>query len=246
MPRYEIHEIRDQRYELVDSLPDGRLVTVIETPGTAITQFLRGQATPAYVDFMTTTVQYILDERLWVQVWIPGQPRLDGPIEGLGIGRARYELMPPDVRLSDPAVPIEQDGEFVIAIQDGEVQPKAAAQYNRILERFVGDGLWQQNWDSTPRAPRHFSPFTPGASLAPFDAPLVRAEWFRCPEASYLQVRQYSGNFDVGENLLFVPGLSRTFDRALCQALLRDAGWAFAGPWTKGDRGGLEAPVAAL
>lgn len=242
MPRYAIHEIRDQRYELVDSLPGGRLVTVIETPGTAITQFVRGQATPAWVDFMTEMVQYILDERLWVQVWTPGQLRVDGPIEGLGIGKARYELMPFDVTMSDPAVPIETDGEFVIAIRDGEVQPEAAAQYNRILQRFVGDGLWQQNWDSSGE----FSPFTPGASLVPFDVPIIRAEFFRSPEAGYLQVRRYTGNFDIGENLFFAEGLGRQFDRTQCQALLRDAGWAVAGPWTKGDRGGLEAPVRAL
>lgn len=246
MSRYEIHEITDQRYELVDSLPDGKLVRVIERPGTAIVQFVRAQARPTLMDYMTGMVQDVLDQKLWVQVWVPGEPRLDGPIEGLGIAKARWELTPPGIKLPDPAHAFEKDGEFIFLIEDGEAQPAAVAQYNQILTRIASDGLWQQNWESTEGSAIELNSFMPGASLDPFALPIVRAEWVRDPEEAYLQIRQYTGHFDVGENLLFVHGLSRDFDRALCVAHIRGAGWAIAGPWTKSDRGGLEVPVRPL
>lgn len=100
--------------------------------------------------------------------------------------------------------------------------------------------------------PSTFNPFTPLASLEPFSEPLVRAEWCRSPEGHHLQVRQYMGNFDEGENLVTLDlpyeagGFRHDFDLAICEASLREAGWLVTGPWTRGDRGGLDAPVTPL
>jgi hypothetical protein len=100
--------------------------------------------------------------------------------------------------------------------------------------------------------PSDFNPFTPFASLESFGEPLIRAEWYRSPTGHHLQVRQYLGNFDVGENLAYFEigyedgGLRRDFNPSPCEAALRDAGYAVTGPWTQGDRGGLDAPVTEL
>ncbi|MFJ9645029.1 hypothetical protein [Streptomyces sp. NPDC101206] len=95
-------------------------------------------------------------------------------------------------------------------------------------------------------APSAFNPFTPGAPLEPFHQLLVRAEWCRSPESGHIRVRQYGGYFDEGETVLHVEMPGGKFDSAECETVLRTAGWAITGPWTRGDRGGLDAPVEAV
>jgi len=140
MPEYRIAE---SRYEIRDTLPDGRVAYIDEVPGRADVHLLRGHATKAFCTRMNEMHKYILGQPFWVQVWEPGVPRLDGPAEGLGFGRARWELVP----TGDVCTPIEREGAFVWLIREGHVSPQAVAQMNRYLQRIVGDGLWQQRWD---------------------------------------------------------------------------------------------------
>jgi hypothetical protein len=151
MPEYEITE---HRYELVDHLPDGMLCRLVEKPGSAIVQFLRGDATKELMRFMTERHELILvTKQMWVQVWEPGAPRSEAPAQGLGIARARWQLLTPEeeARLPEPdagiAVAGERDGVFVWFIRPPHVTQEAVDQWNRILERIVGDGLWQQRWN---------------------------------------------------------------------------------------------------
>lgn len=98
----------------------------------------------------------------------------------------------------------------------------------------------------------NFNPFTPGAPLAPFETLLVRAEAYRSPAGHHLQVRQYGGNFDEGENLVSMDlpieggGRSRAIDLDECATLLGHAGWRVTGQWTRSDRGSIEAPVEPI
>lgn len=256
MPEYQIHPITDSHYELVDSLPDGKLVEITETPGTAVTRIVRGGASQDFVDYMTETHKYILSEAAnrWVQVWVPGQPRLELPAQGLGIAEARWELLTPATESLLPApgiaVPVERPGGFAWLIRPPHVQPAVVAEFTALLRRLVGDGLWRQRWDvgndGFPLS--DFNPLTPGMPLEPFSRPLVRAEAYNSPDGLHLQVRQYGGHFDEGENLLFLtlPTPRGEVRPTVCEVALHAAGWRVTGPWTRGDRGGLDAIVTAL
>lgn len=153
MPEYEIHPITDSHYELVDSLPDGKVCDIVESPGRSVSRFVKGYATQELMDYMTETVGFILSEpeNRWVQVWVPGEPRLELPPQGLGIAAARWELLTPDTEhlLPTPeiAIPVEREGAFVFLIRPPHARPEAVAQFNIYLDRFVGDGLWRQRWN---------------------------------------------------------------------------------------------------
>jgi len=137
------YRIAESSYKVVSTLPPGKFVHIEEEPGRADVHLLRGHATKAFCTTMTEMHRYILGAPFWVQVWEPGVPRADGPIEGLGFAKASWELVP----IGDVCTPIEREGGFVWLIREGHVSPQAVIQMNRYLERIVGDGLWQQRWD---------------------------------------------------------------------------------------------------
>lgn len=150
MPKYEIHPMRDFHFELVDSLPDGLVLRVEETPGTAVTYILKGHARQEFIAFMSEAVRPILEHGRWHQYWEPGAPRLEIPAQGLGYGEARWELLTPEsediLRPGEIAVGVEREGAFVYLIRPGYVSPEAVAAYNAVLARLIGDGLFRQNW----------------------------------------------------------------------------------------------------
>ena len=151
MPKHQIHPITDYHYELVDAdeLPDGRVCWIEETPGTAVSKFLRGHATQELVDFMTTAHRPIIEHQLWQQYWEPGAARLEAPVQGLGYARARWELLRPGdehiMKPDDIAVPLERNGEFIWVVRPPHASAQAIEEFSLLLARLVQDGLWRQN-----------------------------------------------------------------------------------------------------
>ena len=143
-----VYEVKQTWYRFAkagDEMPDGRVIHVVETPGTAVVIVMPGHASERLLDDLNEQHRPIMSYGNWLHR-APGTTG-EAPEQ---IVEARWERTPAHkLPAGTLAMPLEGPGRFVWLILDTEVSERLVAEWNPVLATIVNNGLWIQRWGAT-------------------------------------------------------------------------------------------------